>query len=186
MKKPFQSPACARCAKAIGKTCCEPGPHEHLAMVTRADIARISAHTRLSARRFTVEEAVSQEGAVEFEARWPLYRGYFLRGPVRTLLLARDGACVFLDRKRGCSLPLDVRPMACRLYPFDKWADGSWSLAVGRHGDLAAAREEGSACLAVEEAESMEDVLAAFGTTHEAVEALGAQLSEEVRNHGRG
>jgi hypothetical protein len=57
---------------------------------------------------------------------------------------------------------------------------------VGRHGDLEAAREEGGACLAVEESESMEDVLRAFGTTHEAVEALGAQLAEEARSHGRG
>ncbi|WP_224370699.1 YkgJ family cysteine cluster protein [Hyalangium versicolor] len=184
--KPFQSPACARCAKALGKTCCEPSPHEHLAMVTRADIARIVAHTGLPARRFTQEEGVSEAGAADFEARWPLYRGYFRRGPVRTTLLARAGACVFLDRTRGCTLPMDVRPIACRLYPFDKWADGSWSLTVGRYGDLAVARAEGTACLAVEEAESMEDVLAAFGTTHEAVEALGAQLAEEARSHGRG
>ena len=181
-----QSPACARCAKALGKTCCEPSPHEHLAMVTHADIARISEHTRLAARRFTQEEAVSEQGAVDFEALWPLYRGYFLRGPVRTVLLARNGACVFLHPTAGCSLPAHVRPVACRLYPFDKWADGSWSLAISRYGDLQVAREEGSACLAVEEATSMEEVLAAFGTTREAVEALGEQLAEEVRDHGRG
>jgi len=184
--KPFQSPACARCMKALGKTCCEPRGTEHLAMVTRADIARISEYTRLAARRFTQEDGVNEADAADFEARWPLYRGYFRRGPVRTTLLARNGACVFHEPTRGCTLPLDVRPMACRLYPFDKWADGSWSLAVGRYGDLSAAREEGGACLAVEEAHSMEEVLAAFGTTHEAVEALGGQLAEEARDHGRG
>jgi Fe-S-cluster containining protein len=184
--KPFQSPACARCAKALGKTCCEPRGTEHLAMVTRADIARIREHTRLSARRFTQEEAVTEEGAADYEATWPLYRGYFQRGPVRITLLARSGACVFHEPTSGCTLPLDVRPMACRLYPFDQWADGSWSLAVGRYGELAAAREGGGACLAVEEAESMDDVMAAFGTTREAVEALGAQFAEEVRSHGRG
>jgi Fe-S-cluster containining protein len=184
--KPFQSPACARCAKAIGKTCCEPAEYEQLAMVTRADLERITEHTGLPAWRFTEEEDVSTADASAFETRWPLYRGYFRRRPVRTILRARKGACVFLDRMRGCTLPLHVRPIACRLYPFDKWADGSWSLAVGRYGDLAVAREEGSACLAVEEADSMEDVLRAFGTTREAVEALGAQLAEEARNHGRG
>jgi len=155
-------------------------------MVTRADIDRIRTHTGLHARRFTEEQPVSEEGAADFEARWPLYRGYFLRGPVRTVLLARDGACVFFDRTSGCTLPSDVRPIACQLYPFDQWADGSWSLAVGRYGDLAAAREGGGACLAVEEAHSMEDVFAAFGTTRETVEALGAQLAKEVRSHGRG
>jgi uncharacterized protein len=184
--KPFQSPSCARCAKAIGKTCCEPAAYEQLAMVTGADIARITEHTGLPAWRFTEEEGVSAADAAAFETRWPLYRGYFRRRPVKTILRARNGACVFLDRMRGCTLPLDVRPIACRLYPFDKWADGSWSLAVGRYGDFAVAREEGGACLAVEEAESMEDVLREFGTTHEAVEALGAQLAEEARSHGRG
>jgi len=57
---------------------------------------------------------------------------------------------------------------------------------VGRYGDLAEARAGGSACLAVEEAESMEDVLATFGTTRETVEELGAQLAQETREHGRG
>ena len=155
-------------------------------MVTRADIARISEYTDLPARRFTEEEGVNEGGAADFETRWPLYRGYFRRGPVRTILKARDGACVFFDRASGCTLPSDVRPIACRLYPFELWADGSWSLAVGRYGDLAVAREEGSACLAVEEAESMDEIFAAFGTTREQVEALGAQLAEEARSHGRG
>jgi len=155
-------------------------------MVTRADIARISEYTDLPARRFTEEEGVSESGAADFEARWPLYRGYFHRGPVRTTLLARDGACVFFDRASGCTLPSDVRPIACRLYPFEQWADGTWSLAVGRYGDLAVAREEGSACLVVEESQSMDEVFVAFGTTREQVEALGAQLAREARSHGRG
>jgi Fe-S-cluster containining protein len=184
--KPPQSPACARCPKVLGKSCCEPRGTEHLAMLTRSDVARISAHTRLAARRFTYEEGVDEAAAVDFENRWPLYRGYFRRGPVRLTLLAREGACVFYDRTRGCTLPADVRPVACRLYPFEQWGDTSWSLAVGRYGDVAIAREEGSACLVVEESETMEQVFAAFGTTREAVEALGAQLAEESRSHGRG
>ncbi len=57
---------------------------------------------------------------------------------------------------------------------------------MGRYGDLAEAREQGGACLAVEESESMEQVFAAFGTSAEVVEALGAQLAEEARSHGRG
>jgi Fe-S-cluster containining protein len=184
--KPFQSPACARCVKALGKSCCEPRGTEQLAMVTRADMARISEHTRMAARRFTQDEGVDEADAVAFEAQWPLYRGYFRRAPVRTVLLARNGACVFHEPSRGCTLPVEVRPTPCRLYPFDKWADGSWSLAVGRYGDLSEARAGGGACLAVEESGSMEEVLAAFGTTREAVEALGEQLAQEARDHGRG
>jgi Fe-S-cluster containining protein len=155
-------------------------------MVTRADVERICAHTRLSPRRFVKEEGVTEQEAVDFENRWPLYRGYFLRAPVSLTLLAREGACVFYDRATGCTLPADVRPVACRLYPFEQWADGSWSLAMGRYGELDVAKEQGGACLAVEESESMEQVFAAFGTTREVVEALGAQLAREARSHGRG
>lgn len=53
-------------------------------------------------------------------------------------------------------------------------------------GDLAEARAGGGACLGVEEAEAMDDVLEAFGTTRESVELLGEQLAEETRAHERG
>jgi Fe-S-cluster containining protein len=155
-------------------------------MLTRADVERISAHTRLAPRRFVQEDGVTEQEALDFENRWPLYRGYFLRGPVSLTLRAQEGACIFYNRATGCTLPGEVRPVACRLYPFEQWGDGSWSLAMGRYGDLTVAREEGGACLAVEESESMEQVFAAFGTTREVVEALGAQLAREARNHGRG
>ncbi|WP_043407204.1 hypothetical protein, partial [Archangium violaceum] len=78
-----------------------------------------------------------------------------------------------------------MRPF-CRLYPFERWPDGSWSVQMSRYGDLAEARAGGGACLGVEEAERMEDVLTAFGTTRESVESLGEQLAEETRAHGRG
>ncbi|ADO74616.1 hypothetical protein [Stigmatella aurantiaca] len=181
-----QGSACVRCPKLLGKSCCEPRGSEHLAIVTRADMARIHAHTGLAVHRFTHEEGLTEYVAAEYESRWPLYRGYFRRGPVRVTLASRRGACVFLDPAKGCGLPADVRPVACRLYPFEQWADGSWSVAVSRYGDLALAREEGGACLAVEEAGSMEELLVMFGTTREAVEALGASLAEESRAHGRG
>jgi Fe-S-cluster containining protein len=100
--------------------------------------------------------------------------------------LTRAGACVFHEQGRGCGLPAEVRPVACRLYPFERWPDGGWSVQLSRYGDLAEARAGGGACLAVEEAERMEDVLAAFGTTRAEVEALGERLAEQTRAHGRG
>jgi hypothetical protein len=180
------SPACARCSVALGLSCCEVGEGEQLATLTRADVARVAAYTGLASRRFVEEEGMSEEAAAAYEARRPLFRGYFRRGPVRLTLAVREGACVFHERGRGCSLPAEARPVACRLYPFERWPDGSWSVAVGRYGSLAEARAGGGACLAVEEAEDMEQVLAAFGTTREAVEALGALLAEEAQAHGRG
>jgi uncharacterized protein len=184
--KPPMGPVCARCPRLLGHSCCEVKEGEHLATLTRADVARITGHTRLAARRFVREEGLTEEEAVEYEARRPLYRDYFRRGPVRWSLAVRDGACVFFVKGEGCSLPADVRPVACRLYPFERWPDGSWSVAMGRYGNLDEARAGGSACLAVEESESMEQVLEAFGTTHETVEALGTQLAAESRAHGRG
>lgn len=179
-------PACARCPKLLGTSCCEVREGEGLATLTRADVARIAGHTGLSPRRFVHEEGLTEEEAAEYEARRPFYRGYFRRGPVRLTLVVRSGACLFHERSRGCALPAQARPVACRLYPFERQADGGWSVAVGRYGDLEVAREGGGACLAVEEAEGMEDVLAAFATTWEALEALGEQLAGEARAHGRG
>ncbi|HYO55434.1 hypothetical protein [Archangium sp.] len=184
--KPPMGPVCARCPVVLGASCCEVKEGEHLATLTRADVERIAAHTGLAPRRFVAEEYLTDEEAAGYEARRPLYRGYFRRGPVRLTLATRAGACVFHERGRGCGLPADVRPVACRLYPFERWPDGSWSVQVGRYGNLAEARADGGACLAVEEAESLEDVLAAFGTSRESVEGLGAQLAEEARAHGRG
>jgi Fe-S-cluster containining protein len=185
-EKPPTGPVCARCPVVLGVSCCEVKEGEHLATLTRADVERIGAHTGLAARRFVAEEAFSEWEAAEYEARRPLYRGYFRRGPVRLTLATRAGACVFHEKGRGCGLPADVRPVACRLYPFERCPDGSWSVQPSRYGDLAEARAGGGACLALEEAERMEDVLAAFGTTREAVEALGERLAEETRAHGRG
>ena len=181
-----EGPVCARCPRALGRSCCEPGPGDRLATLTRADVARIGAHARVAARRFAVEEALTHEEAREYEEARPLWRGYFARAPVRTGLRAVDGACLFHRAGAGCTLPADVRPVACRLYPFERLPGGSWGLTPQRHGSLAAARAEGGGCLAAEEAEDFEAVLAHFGTTLEALEALAAQLAEETRAHGRG
>jgi len=179
-------PVCARCPRVLGASCCEVKEGERLATLTRADVERIHAHTGLAPRRFVDEEPLTHDEARDYEERRPLYRGYFRRAPVRLTLRTRAGACVFHERGRGCGLPGDVRPRACRLYPFERWPDGSWSVQMGRHGDLDEARRLGGACLAVEEADSMESVLTLFSTTREAVEALGATLAEETRRHGRG
>lgn len=180
------APACARCPRLLGTSCCEVREGEHLATLTRADVARISAHTGLAARRFVHEEGLTEEEAAEYESLRPLYRGYFHRGPVRLALAVRAGACVFLDKGRGCVLPEEVRPVSCRLFPFERQVDGTWSVSVGRYGDLEAAREGGGACLVVEEASAFEEVLTVFGTSREALEELGRRLAGEARAHGRG
>jgi len=179
-------PVCARCPRVLGASCCEVTPGEQLATLTLADVTRLVEATGRSPASFCEDEWLTETEAQEYEARRPLYAGYFRHQPRRFTLKRRDGACVFHTRATGCLLSEGVRPTACRLYPFELWADAAWSLQVDRHGTLEAARAAGgAACLAVEESSSMEDVLAAFGTTRARVEALGTQLSEEVREHAR-
>jgi Fe-S-cluster containining protein len=173
-------------------------PGEALATLTRADVERIRLHTGLAQRRFVEEEGLDEESASAYEASRPLFRGYFRRAPVRLTLRQRAGraggpsACVFHAPGTGCTLPADVRPLACRLYPFERFADGSWGAMPGRYGSLAAARAGGSACLAVEEAPEshgsveLQALLAAFHTSLQALQALGAQLTRESDAHGRG
>ncbi|HYV46171.1 MAG TPA: hypothetical protein VFA20_14980 [Myxococcaceae bacterium] len=175
---------CARCPRALGRSCCEVEDGEQLATLTWADVDRISDATGRPARAFAEVEWLSVEDGRAYESRRPLYHGYFARGPARLTLKRRAGACVFLQRGRGCSLGADARPTACLLYPFELWPDGSWSLQVDRFGSLEDARvARGSSCLAVEEASSMDGVLAAFSTTREDVAALGERLRGEVRAH---
>lgn len=181
-----EGPVCARCPRLLGASCCEVKEGERLATLTRSDVERIAEHTRLGRPRFVDEEVLTHEEAVDYEQRRPLYRGYFHRSPVRLTLRTRAGACVFHAPGTGCVLPSEVRPVACRLYPFERWPDGTWSVQMGRYGSLEAARGTADACLAVEEAADMEAVLEAFGTTREAVEGLGEQLARETRGHGRG
>jgi len=175
---------CARCPRALGRSCCEVDGGEQLATLTWADVDRIAAATSRPPRAFAEVEWLSPEEAQSYESRRPLYSGYFARGPARLTLRRRGGACVFLERGRGCALGEDVRPTPCLLYPFELWPDGSWSFQVDRFGSLEAARAaSGDSCLAVEEAGSMEDVLAAFSTTRDAIVALGERLRVEVRAH---
>lgn len=175
---------CARCPRVLGRSCCEVEDHEQLATLTWADVDRISAATGRPARAFTEVEWLTVDEALTYESRRPLYHGYFARGPARLTLKRRAGACVFLQRGRGCSLEAGVRPTSCLLYPFELWPDGSWSLQVDRFGALEDARvARGSSCLAVEEASSMNGVLGAFSTTREEVVALGERLRGEVRAH---
>ncbi|HVE84133.1 MAG TPA: hypothetical protein VND93_14850 [Myxococcales bacterium] len=177
--------ACARCPRKLGRSCCEVEDSEHLATLTWADVDRIAAATSRAPRSFAEAEWLSTADARAYEQSRPLYTGYFARAPARLTLKRRAGACVFLRRGQGCSLGAEVRPTACLLYPFEPWPDGSLSLQVDRFGSLEEARGASSSCLAVEEAGSMEGLLAAFETTREEISSLSERLRAEVRAHRR-
>lgn len=54
----------------------------------------------------------------------PAWRVIFTPSGARRVLARRgDGDCTFLGTA-GCTLPLEVRPLVCRLYPYDYTALG--------------------------------------------------------------
>ncbi len=160
-------------------------PDEKLATLTCADLLRIRTQTHLPEAAFCEEDWLTEDEALRAERERPLYAGYFKRAPLRLTLRREEGACVFHQAGRGCRLPRQARPVACLLYPFELWPGGQWSVQMGRFGSLEEARRHpGQACLAVEEADGMDALLAAFGVTREGIESLGARLREEVLEHG--
>ena len=108
---------CARCAKHQ-KTCCQNTD----IYVTIGDVGRIanaSSSTDFTEYRAAVNPAYDQ--TVED----PFWQQHVFRsdGTRRVLRQQPNGDCHFLGPE-GCMLAVSVRPLICRLYPFDYTADG--------------------------------------------------------------
>ena len=173
---------CARCAEALGRSCCQPGPGERLATLTATDVDRIRAATGWRRERFVEHEPLSPEETLAYEARRPGYRGYFRSTTVRWGLRSERGACVFLGT-RGCTLDVETRPTACLLYPFEP-AEHGWTLAVERSGTVELAARSGEPrCLAAEEARSRGSLLRSFALDVEVLTSLVDRLRAEVEAH---
>jgi len=174
--------ACARCAEALGRSCCQPGPGERLATLTATDVQRIQLATGWRRERFVEHEPLGPEDALEYEGRRPGYRGYFRTTTVRWGLRSERGACVFLGA-HGCSLTPETRPTACLLYPFEPAAQG-WTLAVERSASVeVAAGSNEPRCLAAEEGRSRGEILRSFALDVEGLTALIDRLRAEVLAH---
>ncbi|MCA9086279.1 MAG: YkgJ family cysteine cluster protein [Planctomycetaceae bacterium] len=103
---------CVRCAR-MTKTCCQRSE----IFVTLGDVGRIESHsgeTEFSEfRRPDNPEYADQDDD-------PLWRNSVFQddGSRRVLKRQPNGDCTFLGTQ-GCRLPLEIRPLICRLYPFD-------------------------------------------------------------------
>ena len=108
---------CARCARRQ-KTCCQ-GTEIH---VTLGDVQRIADYS--GAAEF-FEFRAPQNPYYADQDDDPVWRDRVFQpdGTRRVLKHRTDGDCTFLG-EQGCTLPLQVRPLVCRLYPFDYTADG--------------------------------------------------------------
>lgn len=102
---------CARHAQ-LGTTCCQ---HTEI-LVTDGDRARIAAH--VGADDFVeVRQPEDPSYALDpTDAGWA--EGFLPDGSRPVLKHQPNGDCTFLGAS-GCSLPLAVRPLICRLFPFE-------------------------------------------------------------------
>jgi Fe-S-cluster containining protein len=110
---------CARCARHM-KTCCQTAE----VYVTRGDVGRIEQFT--GERDFhefrPVENSVYLPDDQDDDPVWN--ENVFQPDGTRRVLKRQEGGdCAFLG-SAGCTLPLEVRPLICRIYPFDYNADG--------------------------------------------------------------
>ena len=108
---------CARCARQ-GKTCCQWSE----VYTTRGDMGRIGRHTGLTG---FIELARPANPEYADQSNDPVWQAHVFGrdGKRRVLKKLPSGDCLFL-RPTGCQLPLDVRPLVCRLYPFSYTAAG--------------------------------------------------------------
>lgn len=160
---------CADCVIQNGRSCCEVEEGERLTTLTFSDIERIEAATGVPGHRFVELERLSPDEAQAYEEARPIYRGLFATG-IRYGLKARHGACVFLEKDRGCVLDEEIKPTACRLFPFDLDALGRLTLVD-------------APCLAVDRADGKAALLRLFGTTEDRVRSLLDRAQAEVRAH---
>jgi uncharacterized protein len=116
---------CARCARHT-QTCCQRSE----IYVTPGDVRRID---EFSARRGYWEFRPAKNPAYADQDDDPVWRDNVFRpdGTRRVLKQQENGDCTFLG-ERGCVLPLEVRPLICRIYPYDYDASGiAADLATG-------------------------------------------------------
>jgi Fe-S-cluster containining protein len=106
-----KEPFCVRCARVM-KTCCEVCE----IYVSPGDFSRIANYT---GQRDFCEFRVPMSPDYLPDGDDPAWRECVFRldGSRRVLKRSAAGACTFLGPK-GCQLPLDVRPLVCRLYPY--------------------------------------------------------------------
>ncbi len=108
---------CVRCARHT-RTCCQRSE----IYTTPGDEQRIRDFTgRDDFTRFCQPD--NSEYADQDDD--PVWRDRVFRadGSRRVLERQPNGDCTFLG-SQGCTLPLEIRPLICRLYPYDYTAEG--------------------------------------------------------------
>ena len=108
---------CVRCSRHM-KTCCQTSE----VYTSPGDVKRIAEFTG----RDDFAHFQQPDNPVYLEQDDdPVWLKHVFRADgTRRVLMRRDnGDCTFLG-EQGCVLPLETRPLICRLYPFDYTAEG--------------------------------------------------------------
>lgn len=102
---------CSQCA-GIGKTCCQ----ETEIYLTLGDIGRIAGFT---SRIDFYEYRPPVDPSYLEQDDDPIWAAQTIRKDgSRRVLKRQDGLdCTFLG-ERGCTMPMEIRPLVCRLHPF--------------------------------------------------------------------
>lgn len=108
---------CVQCSR-VQKTCCQVCEIHP----TLGDVGRIKAFT---GRTNFTEFRRPDDPRYADQDDDPIWRdGVFLPDGLRRVLKRQpNGDCTFLGAA-GCVLPLEVRPLVCRMYPYEYTADG--------------------------------------------------------------
>ncbi len=112
-----QSRLCLECAR-LGQTCCQG----HDIYITRGDCLRI--FNFLQHKQFYEYRACSNPAYAEQNDDL-IWQKYVFRadGSRRVLRRKENGDCLLLSSS-GCALPLNLRPLVCRLFPHNYSAGG--------------------------------------------------------------
>ena len=104
---------CARCASR-GETCCRNSQ----VFLTLGDVRRIGRAAGSAAVFFEEAPAIdpAYRAGDEIDPVWN--RIFDREGRRRILVFRPESGCFFLSAG-GCRLPPEIRPLVCRLYPYD-------------------------------------------------------------------
>jgi uncharacterized protein len=107
---------CIECSKS-GKTCCQLG--SGVVLITDKDIERIADFTKKNDFWLFEEpkEYLNNRIKSSFDPNMKVL-ALSKDGKVHTLKHKVDGNCIFLSEK-GCVLPMETRPLYCRIHPYD-------------------------------------------------------------------
>lgn len=167
-----QEHVCATCHKQ-GTGCCFLGKYktDEQFGLTLPEIEAIKEETGLPTDKFTIKDKVKPKFLKKIAKSHSIFQLIMPNG-FRYRLKLKNRQCHFLG-EQGCTLPTNIRPYYCRLYPF--WVDEKGELAIMKS----------KTCLAQQDVKSYDEVFKRLGMDTENVKLLFNQLMKAAKSHGQ-